>query len=157
MDYKKLKCIDALLKLISNDLELDFSYKLICKWNNQLVSLDFLIPYEWNGEFYLSEPKTISSISDDKEKVYMEINSRYSALKDSFRFKQLLKHYKEQEINHLLLYLLENDDFYNFDMNFSDYAYNIQSLGKNWNIPIIKIDDDNLEFISLHLVKHEQN
>ena len=97
------------------------------------MSLDFLIPYEWNGEFYLSEPKTISSISDDKEKVYMEINSRYSALKDSFKFKQLLKHYKEQEINHLLLYLLENDDFYNFDMDFSDYAYNIQSLDKNGN------------------------
>ncbi|MFO3694373.1 hypothetical protein WER97_11770, partial [Staphylococcus felis] len=73
MSYKELKCIDALLKLIRNDLKLDFSYKIICKWKNQLVTLDFVLPFYWNDEFYLSEPKTISSLSDEKEKVYMEI------------------------------------------------------------------------------------
>lgn len=156
MSNKELKCIDVLLKLISSDLELDFSYKLICKWNNQLVSLDFLIPYEWNGEFYLSEPKTISSISDDKEKLYMEVSSQYNMLKDKFKFKQFVNHYKNQETNYLMLYLLENNDFYNFDISYSDYAYNIQSLDKKWKLPIVKLDND-LEFISLHLVKHEQN
>lgn len=156
MSYKELKCIDTLLKLISNDLKLDFSYKIICKWNNQFVTLDFVIPFEWDDEFYLSESKTIASLSDDKAKFYTEVNSQYNMVKEKFKFKQLINHYKNQETKYLMLYLLENNDFYEFDMNCSDYAYNIQSLDKSWNIPIIKIDDD-LEFISLHLVKHEQN
>lgn len=156
MNYKNLNCIDALLKLISNDLKLDFSYKLICKWNNQLVTLDFLIPYKWYDEFYLSEAKTISSAYDDSEIIYSELNSHYRILKDKFKFQQLLKHYKNQEINHLILYLLENKDFYDFDTDYFDYAYNVESLDKSWSIPIVKTDND-LEFISLHLVKHEQN
>ncbi|EPP1220288.1 hypothetical protein ACULZH_000850 [Staphylococcus pseudintermedius] len=69
MDIKDLKNLDVLFKLISNDFDLDFSYKLICKWKNQLVTLDFVLPFYWDDEFYLSEPKTISSLSDDKEKV----------------------------------------------------------------------------------------
>ncbi|MDC5694324.1 hypothetical protein N7L96_06850 [Mammaliicoccus sciuri] len=156
MNYKNLNCIDALLKLISNDLKLDFSYKLICKWNNQLVTLDLLIPYEWNDEFYLSEPKTISSAYDDSEIIYSELNSHYRILKDKFKFQKLLKHYKNQETNYLILYLLENKDFYDFDTYYFDYAYNVEALDKSWSIPIVKTDDD-LEFISLHLVKYEQN
>ncbi|HDP1995469.1 TPA: hypothetical protein ACRVOW_002617 [Staphylococcus aureus] len=156
MDVKDLKNLDVLFKLISNDFDLDFSYKLICKWKNQLVTLDFVLPFYWNDEFYLSEPKTISSLSDEKEKVYMEITSQYSVLKDNFKFKQLINHYKKQETNCLMLYLLENKSFYDFDVEYFDYAYNLEPLDKSWCIPIIKIDND-LEFISLQLVKHEQN
>ncbi|MBH9581758.1 hypothetical protein [Staphylococcus felis] len=156
MSYKELKCIDALLKLIRNDLKLDFSYKIICKWKNQLVTLDFVLPFYWNDEFYLSEPKTISSLSDEKEKVYMEITSQYSVLKDNFKFKQLINHYKKQETNCLILYLLENNSFYDFDVEYFDYAYDLESLDKSWCIPMVKIDND-IEFISLQLVKHEQN
>ncbi|EHJ07506.1 hypothetical protein [Staphylococcus simiae] len=156
MSYKELKCIDILLKLISDDLKLDFSYKLICKWNNQFVTLDLTLPLHLNGEFYLSEPKTISSIFDNKEMLYTEVSSKYNAFKEKFKFNQLLNYYKNKETNYLMIYLLENNYFYNFDIDCSDYAYNIVSLDKSWNIPIVKIDND-LEFISFQLVKHGQN
>ncbi|MDI0013494.1 hypothetical protein [Staphylococcus caprae] len=158
MDIKELKNIDVLLKMINSDLQTKHSYKIVCRYKESLVTIDFVLPFQWNDEFYCYEPKTINSRQDDKERVYIELNSQYQATKDisKFKFKQLLDHYKNQQTNHLMLYLLENYDFYNFDMNFSDYAYNIQSLDGKWKLPIIKLDN-NLDFISLHLIEHEQN
>lgn len=156
MNIKDMKSVDILLKLISNDFELDFSYKLVCKWKNQLVTLDLTVPFEWKDEFYCSEPKTISSTSDDSKTLYIEANSLYYALRDRFKFRQLIDCYKNRDTHYLTLYLLENENFYNFDLSYSDFAYNVESLDKTWSIPIVKIDDD-LEFISFQLVKHEQN
>ena len=155
---KKLKNIDVLLKMINSDLQTKHSYKIVCRYKGSLVTIDFVLPFKWKDEFYCYEPQTITSLQDDKERVFMELNSQYQTIKDSSRFKfnQLLNHYKNEETNYLVLYLLENANFYNFDMNYFKFAYNVEALDKSWKLPIVRVDDD-LEFISLYLIEREQN
>ncbi|GEQ04523.1 hypothetical protein EKQ61_06225 [Staphylococcus gallinarum] len=158
MNIKDLKSIDVLLKKVCNELNSNHYYQIVCNYKGTFVTLDFVLPFLWNGEFYCSEPKTISSIRDDKEVIYMNIDSQYYSIKDGsiFKFKQFIKHFENKETNYLMLYLLENKQFYKFDNQFSDFVYNIESLDKSWKLPITKVDDD-LEFISLQLVEPEQS
>ena len=83
MDIKELKNIDVLLKMINSDLQTKHSYKIVCRYKESLVTIDFVLPFQWNDEFYCYEPKTINSRQDDKEKSVYRIkfsipsNERY--------------------------------------------------------------------------------
>lgn len=156
MELNKLKCLDILLKTISNDLKINHSYKIVCEYKDSLVTLDFVNTFKWQDEFYCAEPKTISNSSEDQHRLFTESDSYYSTSKNSFKFKKLMKHYENKETEHLFLYLLENQKFYDFDISCSNFVYNVESLERNWMLPILKLDND-LEFISLHLIEHEQN
>ena len=74
--------------------------RLFVDIKESLVTIDFVLPFQWNDEFYCYEPKTINSRQDDKERVYIELNSQYQATKDisKFKFKQLLDHYKTNKL-----------------------------------------------------------
>lgn len=60
--------------MINSDLQTKHSYKIVCRYKESLVTIDFVLPFQWNDEFYCYEPKTINSRQDDKERVYIELN-----------------------------------------------------------------------------------
>ncbi|MGW7932721.1 hypothetical protein ACWEWU_13940 [Staphylococcus xylosus] len=152
LSITQLKSLDFILK--SFEIEYGITYKLVFRYDNDIVSADFLDVFEnQNNESVVGEHKINRQKAEftniTAKHVKVVDNNTIQSFIDINAFAAIDREVESKNPGKLFQALVKYIDEFNFDYFETSFVYNVHSFTKGWMLPSVELDTKSVDLLSV--------